>query len=528
MVASVGHGVVMAAAPPFRRLLIANRGEIAIRIARTCREMGIETVAVYSDADALALHVRHADAAARLGPAPAVDSYLRADRILEAALATGADAVHPGYGFLSEQAGLAELVGSAGLAWVGPAPATLSALGDKLAARRSAAALGVPIVPGTFEPLRLEEAVAAARDIGYPLLVKAAAGGGGRGMRRVDDVADLEPAVVAATREASQAFGDDAVYLERLVEGARHVEVQLLGDSHGSIVAMGERDCSTQRRHQKLVEEGPAPGLTRDQRKALFASAIRIAADVGLRNAATVEFLLAPDGETFFLEVNARLQVEHGVTELLTGLDLVREQLLVAAGQPLSADVIAASTAALDPARHAIELRISAEDPARDFVPTPGLLTHWREPGGPGVRVDSGVEAGWRVSPDYDPLLAKILVVASDRDAALARARRAVAELESGGIQTTQPFHAWLLDHSPFREAQLRTDLVARDWDPEPLRAAAAARAAQLVARHVWTSGSGPVAAVPQPGPAGDADAAATGARSWRAAGRRDAVERWA
>jgi acetyl/propionyl-CoA carboxylase alpha subunit len=513
-------------APPFRRLLIANRGEIAVRIARTCREMGIEAVAVHSDADAEALHVRYADDAVRLGPAPAVDSYLRGDRIVEAALASRAEAVHPGYGFLSEQAGFAEMVESAGLTWVGPAPATLASLGDKLAARRSAAALGVAIVPGTFEPLRLEDAVTAAEAIGYPLIVKAAAGGGGRGMRRVDAATDLEAAVVAATREAGQAFGDGAVYLERYVEGARHVEVQLLGDGQGAIVALGERDCSTQRRHQKLVEEGPAPGLTRGQREALFAAAIRVAGAVGLRNAATVEFLLAPDGTTSFLEVNARLQVEHGVTELLTGLDLVREQILVAAGRPLSRSVRAAAEAALDPQRHAIELRISAEDPARDFVPTPGTLTHWREPGGPGVRVDSGVEAGWHISPDYDPLLAKIIVVAADRDHALARARRAIAELETGGIQTTQPFHAWLLGHAAFRAGQLRTDLVDRDWHPAPLRAAAADLAAGLVARHAWEATSRPEAqasTIPSP----LLDAADRGARAWRSAGRRDAVERW-
>jgi acetyl/propionyl-CoA carboxylase alpha subunit len=512
-------------APPFRRLLIANRGEIAVRVARTCREMRIQTVAVYSDADSTAMHVRHADVAVRLGSAPAADSYLRADRIVEAALAAGAEAIHPGYGFLSEQADFAGLVESAGLTWVGPAPATLAALGDKLAARRTAAALGVAIVPGTFEALRLEDAVTAAGSIGYPLIVKAAAGGGGRGMRRVDVATDLEAAVGAAIREAGQAFGDGAVYLERFVEGARHVEVQLLGDVHGTIVALGERDCSTQRRHQKLLEESPAPGLTRGRREALFAAAIQIAGAVGLRNAATVEFLLAPDGTTAFLEVNARLQVEHGVTELLTDLDLVREQILVAAGRPLSDAVLAAAEDALDPVRHAIELRISAEDPGRDFAPTPGLLTHWREPGGPGVRVDSGVEAGWQVSPDYDPLLAKVLVVAADRDAALARARRALAELETGGIQTTKPFHAWLLGHAAFRQAQLRTDLVARDWDPAPLRAAAADRAAELVARHVWRPTSRAVAqASPPSSPM--LTAGESGADAWRAAGRRDAVER--
>ncbi len=504
------------AQPPFRRLLVANRGEIAVRVIRTCRELGVETVAVYSDADAGALHVRLADQAVRLGPAPAAESYLRGDLIVEAALRTDAKAIHPGYGFLSEQAAFGSAVESAGLVFVGPAPATLASLGDKLEARASAAAVGVPIVPGMFEPLvvlavagakagsvagseadtpadtpaEIAQAAAeiarAASEIGFPLLIKAAAGGGGRGMRRVDDPSELEAAVAAAARESEQAFGDGSVYLERLIEGGRHIEVQLLGDDSGHVVALGERDCSTQRRHQKLVEEAPAQGLTQDQRKRVQQMAVSVASSVGLRNAATAEFLYAPDGAFYFLEVNARLQVEHGVTELISGLDLVREQLFIAAGEPLSQAVLAAAEIAATPRHHAIELRISAEDPARDFAPVPGLVTRWREPGGPGVRMDSGIEQGWRIPGDYDPMLAKILVVAPDREAALARARRAVDEFETGGVQTTLPFHAWLLRHPEFTEGRLRTDLVARDWDPVPLRAAAAERAADAVSRHVW------------------------------------------
>ncbi len=477
--------------PPFRRLLVANRGEIAVRIFRTCRELGIETVAVYSDADAEALHVRLADQAVRVGPAPAPESYLRADVIVEAALASGAEAIHPGYGFLSEQAAFGTAVEAAGLVFVGPAPATLASLGDKLEARASATMAGVPIVPGMFESLPMgdetavERIEAAAAEIGFPLLIKAAAGGGGRGMRRVDDPADLASSVTAAARESEQAFGDGSVYLERLVEGGRHIEVQLLGDSAGAVVALGERDCSTQRRHQKLVEEAPAPGLTPSQRGELHELAVRVARTVGLRNAATAEFLHAPDGAFYFLEVNARLQVEHGVTELVTGLDLVREQLFIAAGRPLSAAVLAAAQRATSPDRHAIELRISAEDPARDFAPVPGRITRWREPGGPGVRMDSGLEQGWLVPAEYDPMLAKVLAVAPDRDLALARARRAVDEFETGGVQTTLPFHAWLLAHPEFTEGRLRTDMVARDWDPAPIRAAAAERAADAVVRHV-------------------------------------------
>jgi acetyl-CoA carboxylase, biotin carboxylase subunit len=527
-----------AAARPFRRLLIANRGEIAIRVIRACRELGVEAVSVYSDADVRALHVRKADRAVHIGPAPATASYLLIDRIVEAALETGCEAVHPGYGFLSEQAPFAEAIEAAGLRFVGPTPTTLASLGDKLAARRSAQAQGVPIVPGTFEPLpvvderSVERIEAVAETVGYPLLVKAAAGGGGRGMRRVDRREDLASAVTGATHEARVAFGDGAVYLERYVEGGRHIEVQLLGDEQGSIVALGERDCSTQRRHQKLVEEAPAPGLSTARRWELHGLAVRVARTVGLRNAATAEFLYSREHGFSFLEVNARLQVEHGVTELVTGLDLVKEQLMIAAGHPLSPAVLAAAEVAAEPRAHAIELRISAEDPARGFAPVPGLLTRWREPGGPGVRMDSGVEEGWRVPGEYDPLLAKLLVVAADRDEAIARAARALGELETGGVQTTAPFHAWLLAHPAFRRGELRTDLVARDWDPAPLRAAAARAAGEHVARAAGTPGTylAPAATPSLAGLDGEGRSrseAGSTRTPWLAAGRREATERW-
>jgi acetyl/propionyl-CoA carboxylase alpha subunit len=478
-----------AAGRPFDKLLIANRGEIALRIMRACRELGIESIAVYSDADADAVHVRAADRAVRIGPAPAAESYLRVDAIIAAAVETGAQAIHPGYGFLSEQPALADACVAAGIVFVGPGHETLASLGDKLAARQRATAAGVPVVPGTFAPLPLGSDAdraaieAEAARIGYPVLVKAAAGGGGRGMRRVDDPAELLDAAASATREAKASFGDGSVYLERYVESARHVEVQLLGDSQGTIVALGERDCSTQRRHQKLVEEAPAPGLTEAQRRELHELGVTVARTVGLTNAATAEFLLTPEGDFWFLEVNARLQVEHGVTELVADLDLVHEQLWIAAGRPLSERVLAAAANAARPERHAIEVRLSAEDPAHDFAPAPGTLTAWTTPAGPGVRVDAGVEEGSVVSGHYDPLVAKLMVVAEDRPRAIARLARALDEFVIGGVQTTLPFHRWLVDQPGFADADdLSTDYVARNWHPAELVATAALRAAELAA----------------------------------------------
>ncbi len=507
--------------PPFRRLLVANRGEIALRVIRACRELGVESVAVYSDADSEARHVRAADHAVRIGPAPASASYLRADTIVEAALTTGAEAVHPGYGFLSERASFADACVAAGLVFVGPEAGTLAGLGDKLAARRAAAAAGVPVVPGTLEPVPTDGAdlvegiLIMAEEIGWPLLVKAAAGGGGRGMRRVERAEDLPLALAAAAREAEAFFGDGSVYLERLVLGARHIEVQLLGDAQGSVVALGERDCSVQRRHQKLVEEAPAPGLTVAQRHELHALAVAVARAAGLRNAATCEFLRAPDGHFWFLEVNARLQVEHGATELVTGLDLVHEQLWIAAGEPLSERVIRAAELAATPDRHALEVRLSAEDPARDFAPVPGWITAWREPAGPGVRVDGWVEAGVRIGSDYDPLLAKLLVVAEDRAAALARLARALDEFEVAGLQTTLPFDRWLVRQPAFRAGEVATDFVERHWDGAAARAAAL-RAAAMAA--IASDGAVSPPPAPSAGPPGS---------EWRSAGLSEATERW-
>jgi acetyl/propionyl-CoA carboxylase alpha subunit len=515
---------------PFRRVLIANRGEIALRVIRACRELGVETVAVYSDADATARHVRAADVAVRIGPPPAAQSYLVVERIMAAARETGAQAIHPGYGFLSERPALAEACVAAGIVFIGPEPATLIGLGDKLNARRAAAAAGVPVVPGTLQPVTIdlpeavEAAVVEADRIGWPVLVKAAAGGGGRGMRLVERAADLPAALAAAAHEALAAFGDGSVYLEHRLEGARHVEVQLLGDAQGTVVALGERDCSIQRRHQKLVEETPAPGFDAARRRALHAFGVGVARAVGLRNAATAEFLVGPDGSAWFLEVNARLQVEHGVTELVTGLDLVQEQLWIAAGEPLSGRVLAAAERAAQPDRHAIEVRLSAEDPSRDFAPVPGTIGRWRTPGGPGVRVDDWVEDGTRIGSDYDSLMAKLLVVAEDRPAALARLRRALEELEVTGIQTTLPFDLWLVDEAHFRAGELSTDFVPRYWDPAPRRAAAAARAAQLAADALAADGyDAPVGGAA----AGDAAQERRGTSGWSSLGRREAIERW-
>ncbi|MFL5677514.1 MAG: acetyl/propionyl/methylcrotonyl-CoA carboxylase subunit alpha [Chloroflexota bacterium] len=506
--------------PPFERILVANRGEIAVRIIRACHEWGMTAVAVYSDADAGARHVKLADDAVRLGPPPPAESYLRIDAIVDAALATGAQAVHPGYGFLSERAAFARAVEDAGLVFVGPPSGVIDALGDKLHARRMARSVGVDTVPGTLEPApvdradAVEEIVAEAERIGFPVMVKAAAGGGGRGMRLVAKPTELPAALAAGSTEAAAAFGDGSVYLERVIRPARHIEVQLLGDASGHVVAIGERDCSLQRRHQKLVEEAPAPGLSPDERRDLHDRAVRVATAAGLQNAATAEFLRGPDGATWFLEVNTRLQVEHGVTELVTGLDIVAEQFRLAAGRPLSFAVIAAAERAAVPTSHAIEVRLSAEDPSIDFAPRPGRIRHWVMPEGPGVRVDTGVGEGDDVPPDYDNLVAKVMVHAGDRPAAIDRLRRALDETEVAGIQTTLPFHRFVARHPRFAAAELSTDWVAEAWDGRSQRAEVAAGAAVAAASFDAKAAS----AGEERAPAGS---------GWAAAARADAVDRW-
>ncbi|MCG6990178.1 MAG: acetyl-CoA carboxylase biotin carboxylase subunit [Gemmatimonadetes bacterium] len=462
-----------------RSLLIANRGEIAVRIVRAARELGIRSVAVYSEPDRLAPHVLEADAAYRLGPASSSQSYLSVERLLGVARAAGVEAVHPGYGFLAERAHFAAAVRDAGLVFVGPTPETIQAMGDKTEARRRMRDAGVPIVPGLVDPVAdADAALAAAEEIGYPVLLKAAAGGGGKGMRVVVEPEELPRSFDAARREALAAFGDGSVYLERYLDRPRHVEIQILGDTQGHVVHLGERECSIQRRHQKLVEECPSPALTPELRAAMGQAAARAGEAVGYVGAGTVEFLYQ-DGAFFFLEMNTRIQVEHPVTELVTGLDLVAWQLRIASGEALSftqEDVTLKG--------HAIECRITSEDPYRGFLPSTGTVTHLQVPSGPGVRWDGGIQAGFEVSLHYDPLLAKLIVYAPTRGAAIARMARALDELVVRGVDTSAPFHRRVMDEPDFRQGALsiryveeHPDLLNGGGDEEVLRAAAVAAA---------------------------------------------------
>ena len=439
------------------KVLIANRGEIAVRVIRACHELGIHTVAVYSEADRSALHVRVAGEAVCIGPAASADSYLRGDKVLEAAAATGADAVHPGYGFLSENANFARQVLEAGLVWIGPPPSAIDAMGSKTGSRQRMQAAGVPVVPGTIDPIEsLEEAQQIAQEVGYPIMLKASAGGGGKGMRLVEDPADLESAWRAARSEASRSFGDDAIYIEKAIVGPRHVEVQVLADGHGNVIHLLERDCSIQRRNQKVVEEAPCPVLKAETREAMTAVAVKAAQAVGYVGAGTIEFLLGADHSFYFLEMNTRLQVEHPITEMITGVDLVHAQLRVAQGEALWLD-----QETIQPNGHAVELRIYAEDPAQDFRPSPGLITGYREPGGPWVRVDSGVYQGAEVPLHYDPMVAKLVCWGENREAACARAARALREYRIRGVATTIPFFMALLEDADFQAAQATTAFLS-------------------------------------------------------------------
>jgi acetyl-CoA/propionyl-CoA carboxylase biotin carboxyl carrier protein len=434
--------------PPFSKVLVANRGEIAIRVFRTLRELEIETVAVYSEIDRGSLHAATADEAYLIGPGPPAESYLNQERLLDVARRAGAEAVHPGYGFLAENAGFARAVARAGLVWIGPPPEAIEVMGSKTAARERMTAAGVPVVPGTTEPVTAaEEVVALGDELGWPIAIKAAAGGGGKGLRVVQDRDGAERALDSARREGEAYFADPTVYVERYLEDPRHVEVQVLADSQGNVIHLGERDCTIQRRHQKLVEETPSPAVDDELRARIGEIAVEAARAVGYRSAGTIEGLLSREGEYFFLEMNTRIQVEHTVTEMATGLDLVREQVLIAAGEPLwlrQEDVRLTG--------HAIECRINAEDPSNGFLPSPGRITSYREPAGPGVRVDSGVTSGSDIPPLYDPLVAKLVVHDVDREHARRRMLRALGEFEVGGITTLLGFHRALLEHRCFTQ----------------------------------------------------------------------------
>ncbi len=443
---------------PISRVLVANRGEIAVRIIRACHDEGLAAVAVYSEPDRLASHVRDADAAVLLGPAPSSESYLDIAKLIAAARATACQAVHPGYGFLSERAAFAEACDEAGLIFVGPPASAIRAMGDKTEARRRMQAAGVPVVPGTSTALRdAVEARREAKRIGYPVLLKAAAGGGGKGMRLVRSDAEVEGALHAARREAQKAFGDGSLYVEKYLERPRHIEIQILADRHGRVVALGERECSIQRRHQKLIEEAPSSAVSPALRRRLSEAATAAASAVGYVSAGTIEFLLAPSGEFYFLEMNTRIQVEHPVTELVYGVDLVREQLRIAAGQPMRVH-----GGLLHPRGHAIECRITAEDPFNDFLPATGVLQYLRIPSGPGIRWDAGVEAGNDVTLFYDPLLAKLIAWGETRENAIQRMRRALSELVIVGLPTSQPFHLRVMDDPEFQRGEIDITYLER------------------------------------------------------------------
>jgi acetyl-CoA carboxylase biotin carboxylase subunit len=447
----------------FKKVLIANRGEIALRVIRACRELGIQTVAVYSEADRESLHVRFADDDVCIGPAPSRESYLRIPRLIAAAEITGADAIHPGYGFLAENAEFAETCAASNVTFIGPTAEQIRVMGDKAMARKTMSEVGVPIVPGTPGPVEdVEQALEFAKEIGFPVIIKAAAGGGGKGMRVARDADDFARSFQLARSEALSAFGNGDVYVEKYLERPRHIEFQILGDTHGTVIHLGERDCSVQRRHQKLIEEAPSPAVTPELRKKMGDAAVAGAKAINYVGAGTIEMLLDSDGSYYFMEMNTRIQVEHPVTEMLTGVDLVKEQIRAAAGEKLS-------VSSLPPLRgHVIECRVNAEDPARNFQPSPGKITTWHPPGGPGVRLDSHVYAGYTVPPYYDSLLAKLIVQGRDRSEALSRMRVALESFVVEGVTTTIPFLARVMMNDRFVRGDVDTKFLERE--PELFR----------------------------------------------------------
>ena len=503
----------------FKRVLIANRGEIAVRIIRACRELGIESVAVYSDADRAALHVREADRAYPVGPAPAAESYLNTPRILEAAERTGADAVHPGYGFFSERASFARAVENAGLTWIGPPPDAIERMGDKVAAREIMSAAGVPVVPGSPGTLETEAEVRAiAKKIGFPIMVKAAAGGGGKGLRFVENEKNLASIVRTVASEAKSSFGDGRFYVEKYLNQPRHIEVQVLADQSGNTVHVFERECSIQRRHQKVVEESPSPFITPEMRRKMGEVAVRAAKAVNYVSAGTIEFLVDADRNFYFLEMNTRIQVEHPITELVTGVDLVRTQIEIAAGARLPF-----KQKDLGQRGWAIECRIYAEDPHAGFVPAPGKIETLRFPNGPGVRNDAGVYAGAEVPVFYDPMISKLAVWGADRDQAIDRMRRALGEFViSGELKTNLDFHRWLISHPRFLKGDFDTNFIDQEYHPEhdgakPDHAELAAIFVAAIAAHKYTNHvNGAAAAAP----------AAPAISAWRTLGRLDMLRR--
>jgi acetyl-CoA carboxylase biotin carboxylase subunit len=442
----------------FKKVLIANRGEIALRVVRACRELGVETVAVFSEADRESLHVRFADDDVCIGPAPARESYLRIPRLIAAAEITGADAIHPGYGFLAENAEFAETCAASGITFIGPTPHQIRTMGDKSAARAAMIANDVPVVPGSPGPVEdVDEALAIAEKMGFPVIIKASAGGGGKGMRVARDADDFARSFQLARSEALSAFGNGSVYVEKYLERPRHVEFQILGDTHGNVIHLGERDCSVQRRHQKLVEEAPCPVMTADLRKRMGAAAVKGAKAIDYVGAGTIEMLLDEDGSFYFMEMNTRIQVEHPVTEMITGVDLVKEQIRVAAGLPLSI------TETPELRGHVIECRVNAEDPARNFQPSPGKIEVFHMPGGNGVRVDTHAYAGYTVPPFYDSMIAKLIVHGRDRDEALAKMRLALDTFIIQGVTTTIPFLGTLMNHPKFMAGDVHTKFLEKE-----------------------------------------------------------------
>lgn len=451
---------------PISKLLIANRGEIALRIMRSAKEMGIKTVAVFSEADRNALHVRYADEAVCIGPAPSNQSYLVGEKIIDACKLTGAEAIHPGYGFLSENANFAQMVADAGLILVGPSPQAMETMGNKLSAKAAALKYNIPMVPGTEEAIQdVNEAKQRAIEVGFPILIKAAAGGGGKGMRIVERAEDFEEQMQLAVSEATSAFGDGAVFIERYVTSPRHIEIQVLGDTHGNIVHLFERECSVQRRHQKVVEEAPSAVLTEEIRQQMGKCAVDVARSVNYTGAGTVEFILDENLDFFFLEMNTRLQVEHPVTELITGIDLVKEQLKIASGEKLSF-----SQEDLKISGHAIELRVYAEDPANNFLPDIGTLQTYNTPKGNGVRVDDGFEQGMEIPIYYDPMIAKLITYGKDREEAMERMVRAIEEYDITGIETTLGFGKFVMQHEAFKTGNFDTHFVGKYFKPESLK----------------------------------------------------------